>query len=182
MRRNFGIALFLLGIIGSLSLPHARAQAPDSSDPSKAQVQAVIEEIEGLILELSNKQRSIGSLPPLDNDIHLRDAARLHSAEMAKLNYFEHESPTPGQQMPWDRVNFLGFDSLRIGENIYFAEGYPLAELPSVTVVAWMNCKIHRDNLMNPKYNHAGIGIARHGAEIYVTQVLSWDVTPKEDE
>lgn len=48
---------------------------------------------------------------------------------MARLNYFEHESPTPGLKEPWDWANKAGVDSDEFGENLFFSEGHSATKL-----------------------------------------------------
>ena len=118
-------------------------------------------------------------LGPLAGDPLLAKVARDHSLEMAKLNYFDHESPTPGRRYPWDRVNLAGVDSNEFGENIYLAEGYPLSQSPSQAMDSWIKSKVHRNNMLSPKFSRFGIGIATIGSQVYVTQLFSAELGPK---
>jgi len=134
--------------------------------------------LEAQIVALSNRERSRVGLPALTAASELADVARGHSEEMARLNYFEHESPTPGRTEPWDRANLAGIDSAEFGENIFLAEGHAPVKVPNLAVTAWMHSPGHRANLLSPAFNHVGIGLAVFKKQIYVTQLFSAELEP----
>lgn len=138
----------------------------------------VSEAVEAQIAVLTNKERMKAGLPPLEADIVLIRVSRGHSEEMARLNYFEHESPTPGYKDPWDRANRAGWDSNEFGENIFFAEGHPPAKVAALCLAAWMKSPGHRANLLSRDYTRVGIGLATHNKQIYVTQMFSASLEP----
>ena len=133
--------------------------------------------IEAEIVRLTNEQRHQHGLGELQPQIpKLVDAARAHSEEMILMDYFEHESPTPGLVHPWDRVFKTGIKSNRVAENIFSADGYSLAEVAEECVSDWMNSPPHRANILEPANTCVGVGIAMHpsssgkGVEVLVTQ------------
>jgi uncharacterized protein YkwD len=134
--------------------------------------------MEAQIVALTNQQRGKLGLAPLASDSVLATVARGHSEEMARLNYFEHESPTPGRTDPWDRANLAGVDSNEFAENIFFAEGHAPTKVAGLAVAAWMKSPGHRANLLGVGYSRVGIGLARHNKQVYVTQLFSADLQP----
>lgn len=147
---------------------------PSSKHPARINVPIVIKQI----IELSNKHRQEAGLCVLTEHPVLNEVAYGHSAEMAAKEYFDHESPVPSRRWPWDRVNLVGMDSEAFGENLHLIEGWPPDETAPRVVDAWMRSPHHRENLLSPKFNHVGIGIATIGAQIYVTQLLSHELQP----
>lgn len=126
------------------------------------------------IIAMSNKARQENGIRPVAHLNYLSDAARGHSQEMANLKYFSHTSPTVGRERPKNRIELSGGWDMSIAENIYRAAGVPEAELAEDVIDAWMNSPVHRANLLNPKYNSMGIGIAKIGADEWaITQLFS---------
>ena len=72
---------------------------------------------EKTILELTNKARADKSLPPLTLDPKLTEAARAHSANMAKKEEMNH---VLDGRNPADRVKEAGYKYAWSGENIAF--------------------------------------------------------------
>ena len=138
----------------------------------------VQQEVEAQIVVLTNRERAKLALPPLESDDTLVLVSRGHSEEMARLNYFEHESPTPGLKEPWDRANKAGVDSDEFGENLFFSEGHSATKLAKLALTAWMKSPGHRANLLSPNFTRVGIGLARHNKQIYVTQMFSAALDP----
>ena len=85
-------------------------------------------------------------------DIKLCKAAREHSTDMKKHNFFSHTSPLPGKKTPADRAKKHG-TSCR-GENI--AGG---SDMPAKTFMQWFKSPGHHENMMGP---HSQIGVGYH--------------------
>ncbi len=66
---------------------------------------------ESTSVRLLNDYRESLGLFPLEIDPRLSLAARLHSKEMCDLKYFNHASPTPGQDAPVDRMKNAGYNA-----------------------------------------------------------------------
>jgi uncharacterized protein YkwD len=132
--------------------------------------------LETEVTRLTNLQRQQFSLGPCQPMGKIALAARGHSAEMIQLSYFEHVSPTPGQTHPADRLQLVGISSEHYAENIYSAEGYPLAEVARECVRDWMNSPHHRANILDAANVCIGVGVALHvsasggGLEVLVTE------------
>ena len=126
------------------------------------------------IIARSNQVRKENGVRSVAELNYLNEAANGHSAEMARLKYFSHTSPTVGQERPKFRIELAGGWDMSIAENIYRSVGVPEAELAQDVVDAFLNSPVHRANLLNPKFNSMGIGVARVGKnEWAVTQLFS---------
>ncbi|HEY7425480.1 MAG TPA: CAP domain-containing protein [Gemmataceae bacterium] len=139
------------------------------AEDKKAAPKFALTKDEQTLLELLNKERAEKELPPLQPNPLLFQAARGHSANMAKQEKMEHilDGKNPGK-----RVLAAGYDYGKVAENIAVSDG-PAAPLP-VIVKGWMESKIHRENLLNDKVTETGLGIAKNDkGEVYYTQVFA---------
>ncbi|MBZ5713624.1 CAP domain-containing protein [Nannocystis pusilla] len=93
-----------------------------------------------------------GPAGPLTMDPALRCAARMHSKDMNDRDFFDHTNPDG--EPPWDRMGKAGYGNYsNAGENI--AGGSPDA---AGTMDQWMNSDGHCANIMNPDFEHIGVG------------------------
>ena len=130
--------------------------APDSAP-------AFDNEAERQLLALANADRARAGLAPLKMDDGLVRAARQHATQMAALDQLSHQfSGEPSLTQRISAVSNLHLD--REGENVAMA--------PDATGAhhALMASPAHRDNLLSPNFNVAGIGVVRKGARIFVAQ------------
>ena len=109
---------------------------------------------------LVNAERTQRGLPALRRDRDLADAARGHSADMVRRDYFAHTSPT-GETFK-DRVRAAGYGEpgagWRAGENLGWGTGPRAA--PEELVKAWLESPGHRRILLSSQYRELGIGVA----------------------
>ncbi|WP_232696664.1 CAP domain-containing protein [Brevibacillus daliensis] len=103
------------------------------------------------VLTIVNAERAKAGLQPLKLDSKLSKMAKDKAIDMAKNNYFDHNSPTYGS--PFDMMDKYGIKYKTAGENI--AEGQRNAE---EVMKDWMNSSGHRENIMNPSFTTIGIG------------------------
>jgi uncharacterized protein YkwD len=104
------------------------------------------------VLEL-NLTRNLLGLPALAIDLNLCAAARSHSADMEKLNFFSHESPVLGKKSFTDRAKLAG--TTASAENIY--KGSTSGKSAND---GWFHSPGHHRNQMG---NHARVGVGRTG-------------------
>ena len=106
---------------------------------------------EQTMLNLVNKERVANGLKPLTIDMRVLKTARLKSADIVKLGYFNHQSPTYGS--PFDMMKKYGINYSYAGEN--------LAGAPDVNSahVNLMNSPGHRENILRPEFTKVGIGV-----------------------
>jgi uncharacterized protein YkwD len=98
-------------------------------------------------------------------DARLREAARRHSAEMARFGYLSHSSRDGSG--PLQRIRAAGYSTGGgWAENI--ARGYPT---PSAVMDGWLNSPGHRANILNCSLRALGVGVVRSsGGRVYWTQ------------
>lgn len=149
--------------------------------PAEASAAAVGEtDLSRRLLALVNDARRARGAAPLAADARLQQVAAVHSADMAQRGFFGHHNPNG--QGTLDRVLIVdpGFQG-RIGENLYTltpGSGGARAEPADVKLAGdilagWMASPRHRKQLVDAAYNRTGIGIARSGRSVFVTQVFA---------
>ncbi len=110
------------------------------------------------VVELTNQERQKAGLLPLRWNDTLAVAGSAHARDMAKRNYFAHNTPeglTPVERARRAGYPAYGWGGLFVGENL--ARGYSTAE---AAVRAWMASEGHRLNMLDPKYRETGVGVA----------------------
>lgn len=130
----------------------------------KASVTSVGTALENDVVRLTNAERAKGGCHPLKHDVQLRKAAFGHSADMAKNDYFDHDSQD-GRDMV-DRMRATGFTGSAWAENIAMGQ-----RSAAEVVKSWMNSDGHRRNIMNCSYTLIGVGAAKDAqGQVYWTQ------------
>jgi uncharacterized protein YkwD len=109
---------------------------------------------------LVNAERTSRGLRPLRRDADLAKAARGHSADMVRRDYFAHVSPS-GRTFK-DRVREAGYgrpgQGWRAGENLGW--GTQERATPNALVDAWLESSGHRRVLLSSDYREIGVGVA----------------------
>ena len=139
--------------------------APKSSwqQVSPYEKPSVDAEAERQLLDLANADRHRAGLSPLKMDDGLVHAAREHAEEMAAEGELSHQFA--GEASLTDRISENSTLHLsRTGENVALAEDADEAHR------ALMASPPHRDNLLSPAFNVAGMGVVRKGTRLYVAQ------------
>jgi uncharacterized protein YkwD len=127
------------------------------------------------LLNKTNAARAENGLPALQADETLALAARHHALEMVTLNYFSHQSPTPANATPPDRIANAGSPFVAVGENIAKMPPTQLVSLASETTDGWMNSPGHRANILEARFTHVGFGVAQDSQGFsYVVQNFSY--------
>lgn len=121
--------------------------------------------IEEQVLALCNKARTQHGIAPLKMGHDIARVAQAKSEDMARRNYFSHQSPTYGS--PFDMLKKFGVTYRTAGENI--AKGQ---RTPKAVVTAWMNSEGHRANILNPNFKELGVGHALGNGTAYWTQIF----------
>lgn len=110
---------------------------------------------------LINNERTSRGLKALKSSSHLRKAATNYSRRMVRENFFDHVSP--GGSTLLSRVRrgtgyLRGARSFALGENIAWGSGE--FATPRETVKNWMDSPGHRQNILNRRFRHIGVGVA----------------------
>jgi len=125
----------------------------------------IIHDYELQVLELVNIERAAYGIAPLTLHVSASIVAREKSADMMRLNYFDHTSPTYGS--PFEMLSHFGISYQFAGENI--AMGH---QTPEQVVQAWMDSPGHRENILNSSFTQLGIGFVRNHRTTYWTQLF----------
>lgn len=116
------------------------------------------------VVELVNAERAKQGLKPLTMNAQVNKTATLKSQDMAKLGYFDHNSPTYGS--PFDMMKKYGISYRTAGENIAMGQ-----TTPEQVMKGWMNSPGHRKNILNASFTQIGVGVAKNSSgRIYWTQ------------
>jgi len=138
--------------------PHSSTQQVSPYDRASYDTSA-----EKQLLEMANAERTRAGLAPLQMDAGLVQAARAHAVEMASKKQLSHQfSGEPPLTQRISANSALHLD--REGENVAVATTADDAHR------ALMASPPHRDNLLSPNFNVAGIGVYRKDNRIYVAQ------------
>jgi uncharacterized protein YkwD len=134
---------------GLIAAARQDVTARDISESPNAPVQQEI-------LTLINGNRRQHGCGSVTLDRRLIVAANGHAADMARNDYFAHESPNG--QGAGDRVTDAGYNWRHYGENI--ARGVDSA---FEVVDGWMHSPEHRHNILDCSLDQMGVGIAIAG-------------------
>lgn len=128
-----------------------------------------ISEIETLIFNKINEERSKVGLSKLQNSSTAAKYAKEKSKDMATRNYFDHYSPEGHlvyNKMVKDGVKFTSW-----AENLgYISSSNGSNYIASALMNSWMNSPGHKANILSTAYSHVGIGVYKINGEIYATQ------------
>ncbi len=102
------------------------------------------------MLDLHNQKRQSKDLRRLCVHPALQRAARAHSQDMIRRDYFGHGDVGK-------RLKRHGYNWSTYGENIAPDPGSPS---PGPTFDTWMGSPPHRDNILSRKFKEVGIGLA----------------------
>lgn len=119
----------------------------DSKENVSTEASAMVNEV----VDIVNQERSKAGLKPLSMDKELSKMATDKAKDMAKNNYFDHNSPTYGS--PFDMMKQYDISFRTAGENI--AEGQRSAK---EVMKDWMNSSGHRKNIMSSSFTTIGVG------------------------
>ncbi len=157
----------MLSLIVALTVAHGRDAVIGRESATD-----IRERVVELVNEARSRARRCGAdkfaaAPPLRVSRDLADAAAGHARDMARKNYFDHRGRDGSQ--PKDRVLRAGYTPRLSGENIAF--GPVSAE---EVVAGWLDSPGHCANIMEPRFEHIGVGMAtgRKRIRTYWVQVF----------
>jgi uncharacterized protein YkwD len=109
------------------------------------------------MFELHNKERQARNLPTFCVDANLQEAAREHSEDMIRRDYISHDTKGRNEDFS-ERLRRYGYLGLPVGENITGGSGK--AGEPGPSMNRWMKSQVHRNNILDPRFDEIGIGVA----------------------
>jgi hypothetical protein len=122
---------------------------------------ADIEHIIAEIVILTTRIRLRNGLGTLMVDAKLATAAQGHAKSMARgpgLARYAHQVDGKG---PDARVTDAGYRWSMVSENIAWSKGHELEKLAECFVDGWWNSPHHRENMLEPRVEDIGVGLAR---------------------
>ena len=144
-----GFSLLLVVALGCLGV---RMNAADDT----------LRQAEQQLFQLANQARKEAGVEPLQWNEQAAEVARAHAKLMADKKALSHQfSDEPALR---ERMAGTGLRFDAVAENVADAQAGDDAH------EALMNSPPHRQNLLNPKYNSLGIGVAERGGQLYVVQ------------
>jgi uncharacterized protein YkwD len=157
----FATLLASAALAAALLSPAEAAPAPAPCGKStESPHQLSLHAMRTSVLCLLNRARAHYHLRPLTYNTELRTSASAHSVSMVVHGYFAHEGPGGSMDSRISRAGYLArAGRFRLGEDIgggQGAYGSPLA-----VVKDWMHSPPHRENILDPAFRDAGVGVAR---------------------
>ncbi len=155
--------------------------------------------LEQRIHDLINTQRLEQKLKPLKLNESLSKIARNHSADMGSRDFFDHVNPDGKNptaraiagKFPCrkDLLDGNGRYTIGVSENIFQNNLYrrviysptgkttydwnSINDIAMTTVQGWMDSPGHRANILNPRVDTSGMGIAVSADDkVYITQLF----------
>lgn len=126
--------------------------------------------IERSAFEKTNRARVANGKEPFTWDPELCRMARVHSENMARQGFFDHDT-REGLHLK-DRARALGIGRFRvIGENIAYNKGYD--DPGAFAVERWMMSSGHRANILYAEFQASAIGsYVSNDGSVYLTQIF----------
>jgi hypothetical protein len=124
-----------------------------------AQTAPVPSSPEQTLLNLTNAARAGQSLPPLQWDEALAQAAQAHAALLVEKNGLSHQFP--GEAGLALRAAQAGAHFQAVAENI------AIGGSPAAIQKEWMNSPPHRANILDPNLNAVGFAVLRKDGSLF---------------
>jgi uncharacterized protein YkwD len=121
-------------------------------------------ELEKQLFEFLNSERNREKLMPLSWDEELHSVAVRHSEDMSRTGRTSHKG-SDGKE-PHDRVRLARIYSSKTGENI----ARDINVISAHTLL--MQSLDHRENILDPGFSHAAVGIVERNRHLYITELF----------
>ena len=121
-------------------------------------------DLEQAMIGVVNAERQARDLLPYTVDEQLTLMAWERAQDMVKRNYMSHVTPE-GETLR-ERFRSQGWSTPYVGENIYLST-QPASQAVERTMTWFMGDAPHRANIINPRYNRVGIGVAQNPSGWY---------------
>lgn len=158
------------------AVPPARRPAPGAAPaaaaapaPPATGVSSPIGGAVGQEFALANQDRIANGVRTLSWSAALARVAQDRAQDMLNRGYFSHYDPATGQLAFLELFRDRGIAYTAAGENIAWSTDPSMAGINTM----FMNSPEHRDNILNPAYGRAGVGVASNGSKVIVVEVFS---------
>ena len=151
----------MLGIVLLCAAPSSPFLS-DSADFSADDLRLMEQQVHQYV----NQERSLNRKLKLNWNEKLASEGRRHAGRLAGGSLFSHVDPSRGDIDA--RLDHSGIDWRRCAENLYEGNiGDPARE----AVRSWLKSAEHRKNMLNSKFNEAGVGVGvRQNGMIVIVQ------------
>jgi uncharacterized protein YkwD len=180
--KSLVVKLLIVGLMAAVLVTFCTQMMPlKASTPPVVQKPAAVlpppgvqhlPKVEDLVFELTNQARQAKGLPPFLKDAELTQVARAFSDDMLVRRFFDHTTPD-GVSFDERLADRYRHRVRLMGENIWFASGYnpgKIRQLAKEIVDDWMTSPGHRDNILEPRFTHLGVGVSARNGTIRATQ------------
>ncbi|MCU1448578.1 MAG: Allergen V5/Tpx family protein, partial [Acidimicrobiales bacterium] len=150
IRRSIGVVL--LGIVPFILFGASQAWAVGQQTTGEA---------ESSFTANLNQERTTRGLEPLATTADLVALARQHSVDMASAGHPYHDPDIQSKVQNWQVM----------GDNVGSGPDEPHIH------DGFMNSKIHRDEILYPRYTEVGVGCYWAGNVLYVTEIFRLPMT-----
>lgn len=117
---------------------------------------------------LVNQARGARQLGPLSFDPQLAEVARAHSEAMLDQGFLAHTGASDDSLR--DRLRAAGVSYRSAGQNLAQVQAAvdPAGEAHAQLVAS----QGHRDNIVDPRFQLVGVGVAKDGGTYWITQIF----------
>lgn len=149
-------------------------------EPTPAEQQYTLREVECLVHTLVNSERANLGLTPVRTDALLTSLAQEHSRSMALHGFFSHDRRPGVRDLDFNQPpNTLRSENLSSTPQRRFISRpfLTLEEVCDWTVSNWMTSPEHRHTILEPRFTRTGVGVSLSSDErLYITQIFQGDL------
>ena len=143
IRRN-ALTIVLATIVALQLMPQPQTQLTVLGEETDVTSQSLLDD--------TNTKRADAGVADLEINERLAAAATAKANDMFEKQYWAHTSPDG--TTPWFWLREVNYRYSYAGENL--GKGFRTA---GALVTAWMDSPEHRDNMLNPNYQHVGFAV-----------------------
>lgn len=148
-------------------------------EPTPAEQQYTLREVESLVHTLVNSERTNLGLTPVRTDALLTSLAQEHSRSMALHSFFSHDRRPGVRDLDFNQPpNTIRSENLSSTPQTRFIFGpfLTLEEVCEWAVSGWMNSPAHRNTVLEPRFTKTGVGVSLSDERLYITQIFEGDL------
>jgi uncharacterized protein YkwD len=170
-------AALFVAVVSVAALLPGFGPAPGPFEVPASQEIPPLEALERRLFEAVNRERASRGIPALRENPKLVELARAQSEDMARLSLLAHLSATA--ETLTDRLRKAGVYFAANAENVARSDSFD----PNLIHESLMNSPEHREAILNPVFDEAGMAIARGAdGDYYATQDFIRSLTVRDEQ